>query len=946
MSLLSRYFSLSFLSFVFFHEKATAAGENPSIYNSALSGANTPEPPIGFSRTPGFYSGPFLLELSHPDPAVTVYYSLDGSLPDTSAIKYSGPVLIEARSDYENNLSMIPTSDDWMPPVGKVAKASIIRAAAFKNGSAASPVSSATYFVFPEGVEKYSLAVISLIALEDSFFCDSTGIYVNGNYSNTGREWEREVSLEFFSPDITFQQNTGVRIHGGHGRNLSQKSLRLYSRSEYGESRFNHPIFPDLPYDKYNRLILRCSGNDWSSTLFRDAAVQSIFSHLIPDTQAYRPAIVFINGEYWGIHNIRERYDKHYLERVYDLDPENVDLLTFEVQTTDEVIIKEGDAGHYNAMIEYMKSNDLSKNEHYNYIKTLMDPENFTDYQIAHIFAANIDWPGNNNDFWRLRTDAYDPVSRHGHDGRWRWLIFDTDVGFGYVSNNFVHNTLAFATEEGRTGWPNPDWATFMLRTLLTNCEFRLNFINRFADLLNSAFLPERTTEIINRMKSVLEPEISDQILRWNSPRTVEMWENKIDEMIRFAMERPSFQRNHIREHFGLGEDVTITVSAENPDHGFIRVNTLDIMPSTPGIPEEPYPWTGEYFLGVPVQIEAVPAWNYRFSHWTGTVSNDKSILTIAPDEDITLIANFVKIEELPVISYWFFGRDLPNDTPLESIEPLYDNLDNTLLAYSSSLEGYPFNPEHDYWRRASLERRNAPTEINYLQELNDDIPFDDSEMRGMQVRQPLAADGRENTMIFHLPTTGYEDIEFRFAAMDEGAAESLIIDYSITGDEPVWTDAGLEESTPALFSTYKFYLLDFSFLEEAGNNPDFRIRIRFDGANLFASNGNRVTFNNISLNGNPSATSIVQKPYPEDYEIRVFPNPAADILHIQLGSESVNVAFISLICSNGMIVAEKTFYPGGANETFLSLDGILPGIYLVNIRSDQTVATRRIVIL
>ena len=927
-------------------EKAPAASGNPLINADYLSGALSSEPPVEFSHEPGFYSDPFLLELSHPDPEAVIYYSLDGSLPGTSAIQYSGPVLIEPGSDHENYFSMIPTSVDWQPPGGKVAKATVIRAAAFRQGTAVSPVSPATYFVFPEGKDKYSLAVISLIAGEECFFCDSTGIYVNRNYRNTGREWEREVSLEFFSPGLAFRQNAGIRIHGGNnGRDLSQKSLRLYARSEYGESRFSHRIFPGIPYDQYNRLILRNSGNDWSSTLFRDAAVQAIFSHLDFDTQAYRPAVVFFNGEYWGIHNIRERYDKHYLARVYGIDPENIDLLALEAQTTDDLIVKEGDADHYNAMTGYMNSNDLSNEEHYRHIKTLIDTDNFTDYHIAQIFAANFDWPGNNNDFWRLKAGAFSPDSPHGHDGRWRWLLYDTDVGFNFTRNNYLHNTLAFATEEGKTGWPNPDRSTFMLRTLLTNDEFRVNFINRFADLLNSAFLPGRTTGIINGIKSGLEAEMEDHIQRWNSPLSFDDWESNVEEMIKFALERPSFQRDHIREYFNLGDDVSITVSVEDPAHGFIRVNTLDILPSTPGIPDDPYPWTGEYFHGVPLRIEAVPARGYRFSHWSAGDSRDESVLTITPVEDIALKAGFVKIEELPVISYWFFDTDLPNDTPLESIEPFYSRHENTLLTYTSSLEGYPFHEEHEYWRRASLERRNAPTDINYLEELNNDLPFDDSGMRGIQVRQPLASGSRENTMIFHLPTTGHEDIEFRFAAMDEGAAETLLIDYSVAADGPEWTVAGLEKSSPVILETYQYYLLDFSFLAEANNNPDFRIRIRFDGDNLFADEGNRVTFNNFSLHGEPSATSGFQEPYRDHHGIKVYPNPASDILRIEFGSETFEIAAISLVSSGGNIVAEKTIFPADGREILMSLDGIGPGIYLVNIRFGQNSVTRRVVV-
>jgi hypothetical protein len=901
--------------------------------------------PVEFSHSPGFYSSSFLLELSHPDPAAVIHYSLDGSNPGASSPIYSQPILVDDRSGYENRLSVIPTSDKWVPPGGKVAKAFIIKAVAYNNGTPVSGVRAATWFVFPEGEKKYSLAVISIITEEDCFFCDSAGIYVNRNYRNSGREWEREISLEVFSPDVNLQQNAGVRIHGGNnGRELSQKSLRLYARSEYGENRFRCRIFPDIEYSEYNRLVLRNGGNDWTSTLFRDAAIQSIVSHLNFDTQAYRPAIVFLNGEYWGIHNIRERYDRHYLARVYGVDPGDLDLLTFDPHETSEAVIREGDADHYNAMIEYLRSNDMEDPANYDHIRTLIDIDNFIDYHIAGIFAANVDWPGNNNDFWRLRSGSPGQGGRNGHDGRWRWLLYDTDVGFGYVRNNFVHNTLAQATEEGKTGWPNPDQATFVLRTLLGNDEFRLNFINRFSDLLNTTFLPERTTAVIDGIKSVLEPEISEHIQRWNSPVSFETWESNTGEMTRFARERPYYQRSHLREYFNLGEDVSITVSVDDPGHGHIRVNTADIVSSTPGVTEEPYPWTGVYFQGVPVRIEALPARGYRFSHWSGDITDDKSILTITPGEDVDIKASFVKIEELPVISYWFFGTDLPNDTPLESIEPVYSRHENSLLTYISALDGYPFNKEHENWRKASLERRNSPTAINYLPGLNDNLPIEESGMRGIQVRQPMASGNRENTIIFHLPTTGFEHVEFRFAAMDEGAAGNLVIDYSVSSGEPVWTVDGLDNVTPVLLDSYQYYLLDFSSIGEANNNAYFRIRIRFDGPEMFADAGNRVTFNNFSLHGDP-LTSTVPGPVRITDEIRMYPVPATGILNIEFGNPVHGPAHISIICTKGMTILEKTVYPLEETVATLNIEGILPGIYLVNIRQGESALSRRIVI-
>ena len=925
--------------------------DNPqNLHYTAVSTAPGKEmaEEVQLSVRAGFYREPFLLELSHPDPDAVIYYTLDGSLPDSTSTEYLSPVHIEDRSDYDNYFSAIPTADDWEPPEDRVPKGTILRAIACSPRTDCSPVTSATYFVFPEGDKKFSLPVISIIAGEEEFFSDSSGIYVNGNFLQTGREWERKASLEFFSEDPRFQQDIGVRIHGGNGRNLSQKSLRLYARSEYGENRFYHRIFPQLPYEDYNRLLLRNSGNDWSSTLFRDAAVQTIVGHLNFDTQAYRPAIVFINGEYWGIHNLRERYDKHYLARVYGIDPENLDLLTNEAQTSDTVIVKEGDAVHYNKMVHYMQNNDIADSAGYAYIKTLIDIENFIDYHIAQIFSANFDWPGNNNDYWRLRQENYDPCGQPKYDGRWRWLLYDTDVGFNFVRNNFVHNTLAFATEEGKSGWPNPDWATFLLRTLLTNDEFRTGFINRFADLLNSAFLPERTSDIISGLRSVIEPEIPGHIRRWNSPVSLEQWESNVDEMTEFALQRPGYQRDHIREYFNLDGDATITLSVENPLHGFIRINTLDILPSTPGVPQNPYPWSGTWYQGIPVRVEAVPRKGYSFSHWSGTDSSDESILNIVPEEDMYLEANFVKeVEEeiAPVISYWFFDTTLANDTPLDSIMPVFSRTENPVLTYRSSLWGYPFDEDHEFWRMASLERRNAPTDINYYPGLNNDISFEDSGMRGIQVRQPLAADGDENTLVFHLPTTGHTGIELRFAAMDECAASALLIDYSVSGGEPEWTN-GLEDGRMVIDRTYRLYHLDMSTVEEAGDNPDFKVRIRFDADDMYASEGNRVTFNNFSLHGTPAELVSTGGLTANDPEVTIYPIPARDVIRIDFSKELDYETAISIVCANGITVAEKTLHPGGDASGYFSLDNIDPGVYFVNIRYGDRIVTRRIIVL
>jgi hypothetical protein len=198
----------------------------------------------------------------------------------------------------------------------------------------------------------------------------------------------------------------------------------------------------------------------------------------------------------------------------------------------------------------------------------------------------------------------------------------------------------------------------------------------------------------------------------------------------------------------------------------------------------------------------------------------------------------------------WFFDSSTPNDLPLETIQPHFAIHENALLTYHSALTGYPFTQEHALWRKASLERRNAPTPINYPAEANKWIPYEYSDMRGLQVKQPFAASGGENTLIFKLSTKGYKEIVFRFAAKDEGAVGQLVIDYSVEKDTPVWITDGLANPDPIIGEEYQQFTFDFGEIEEVNNNGDLKIRIRFAGDDMTADDGGRVCFNNFSIDG------------------------------------------------------------------------------------------------
>ncbi|MGB4205790.1 MAG: CotH kinase family protein [Bacteroidales bacterium] len=887
-------------NYYFFDEPTPGTANTSQTFNEIL------EPPA-FSHHGGFYTEDFTLVLSHPDTAAIIVYTLDGSYPDINNLEgttytyknqypenpgdpfgdlkygsyqsflYDEAITITDRSSAPDSLTQISSTWHQIPyylPENPVFKGTVVRARALKPGALSGRVNTNTYFITDTIPERYSLPVISISIPEQELFDYENGIYVAGidydnwrtanptvsntwhtvcNFDRRGEKWEIPSHIELYetgNPLPQISQEIGIRIHGSEARRRPMKSLRLYARGKYGKSELEYKFFKNLDDNSFKRLLLRNSGQDFLSTMLRDATLHTIAKGLHFDVQEYEPAIVFINGEYWGIHNIRERFDKHYFERVYGVDPENIDFLTASE-------IKEGDTVHYRQTINYIEANGLADDVHYQYIKTRIDVDNFRDYQIANIFANNIDWPGANLEFWRLRTSGYMPNAPYGHDGRWRWMLYDMDFCFGFSSGSQEagYNMLAHATLEGGTSYPNPDWSTFLLRKFLENEEFKTGFINRFADLLNTFFKPERVNSVINKNASRIEPEIPEHLLRWSTYPDISTWRWFLSEMRNFAILRPELQRQHIREYFDIDNDVEITLDVNNPVAGYIRINTINITNETPGVDSIPYPWTGTYFNDIPIEIEAVALPGYAFSHWEGINPDTSAVVVIIPQEDLNIKAHFIKTVEPQLLYFWVFDTTLPNDYPLQEVNARYQLPGNGLISYHSALLGYPFYSGHPNWRKASMERRNAPTEINYHPEGNNGVLYPASNMRGLQIKQPFTGDAGENIMTFHLPSPGYENLILRFAAKDEGAADYLLPEYSVNSGEPAWFTTEPPYDTLILSTLYQLYEIDLRTLIPANNNPDFKLRFRFGGSDMSANQGNRVTFNNISLSGTPVQT-------------------------------------------------------------------------------------------
>jgi len=888
--------------------------------------------PLEFSHPDGFYPSPFDLSISTPDPGVTIRYTTDGSEPDETSPVFGGPFTIGTRVGDPNTISMIPTNNNpepgppyyegWQPPLGEVFKINVIRARAFHPSAPDGEVHTFTAMVDNNAFQKYSLPVFSVATHSDNLFDNETGIYVAGNHDNYFQDdWERPAHISFFDPvgNLQFKENVGIRLNGNTTRSRPRKSLRIVSRAEYGSSWINYHLFPDKEVDRFKRFILRNSGNDWDFSVFRDGLFQYLAKDFKVETQYYQPAIVFINGEYWGIHNIRDKYDDHYIQAHYGIEENELTILSD--NSVHRWGVYEGKA-HYDSMKSFIESNNMTQLSNYQQVTEMMDVESFIDFQLTHIFSKNTDWPGNNAIFWRYHRDGFAPEEGY-KDGRWRWIILDTDFGFDlpffYVpglDEGPAHNTLAFARASNGPSWPNPPWATVMLRKLFTNSEFRVQFVNRYCDLLNTTYSPEHVISSIDSLSGRIAPEMAEHISRWRRPTSVNEWEENVQGLRDFASQRASFQMQHLKSEFGLSDPVILTVDVSKPSHGFVKVNSIDIKSSTMGVSANPYPWSGEYFPNYAHQLTAIPLPGYQFSHWSGAASGSSETTSVILSGNTQVKAHFIE-SPVQVIHFWLFNNSLDNDMPLQSIDATYSLTSGATISYHSALAGYPFDSMHPSWRKASMERRNSPTPINYQPVANDGIPFEAANMRGLQIKQPFTGDGGENTLFFSTPTASFKDVKFHFAAKNEGAADDLVIDYSVDETEN-WMFAGMTTTTFPLADDYQLYTIDLSAVDAANTNEHLKIRVRFYGNAMDVDEGNRVTFNNVSMSG-VSVTSGTSDQSPETNRLTLYPNPATGNIYLAGGETYRELQIFDL---SGRLVRTAT------GSDVADISGLSPGIY------------------
>ncbi len=809
--------------------------ENWVIFSVSTPGASNnvslpSVPSPQFSHAPGYHPAPIELLLSNSLPEATITYTIDGSEPTPSSPEYLLPLELTDRTGDPEVYSLIPTNfittgiTAWHPPRQEIQKINIVRMRAFAPDHNPSPIITGSFIIGAGFHENCIYPVVSLVTAPDNLFADDIGIYVpgdnyseanpnyTGNYFQSGDEWERPVHVELFDAggSLILAQDTGMRISGNMTVTYPQKSLKLYARDEYGDDDFDCQLFPDLPYDSFKRFRVRSGGNDWALSGFRDLAVHSIVQEMGFDTQAGRPVIQFLDGEYWGFANLREEFSRFYFERRYGIPDEEIVLL-YNNGIIDDGPINSNES--YFALRDYIEQNDTSDPAVYDHINTLMDIENFIAYQTAEIYASNRDWPGNNIAFWRRNTAGYEPNTPYGHDGRWRWSFYDLDTAFQIYDRDMI----AHATEPDGPSWPNPPWSTAVLRGLLENQTFKRDLINSLADHMNSTFKPDRLNSIIDIFSDIYAPAQPNFQARWDTGNYF-AW--AVQTMRTFVLNRPAFQRQHIIDNFDLSGTVDLDLSVNDSSFGRVKVNSLLIDENLLGVldPANPYPWSGVYFQDNAITVSAIPEPGYVFSQWLETGESSSSITFVPVENAITLTAVFVVDDNPPVLVHNWHFNDLPAGT-LTSVPADFALTGTPEISYPGTGAGY-------------MDEVTG-TDIGALPEVLAGT--------GLRVRNP--ADTRE--LIIELPTSGYQDPVLRLSGWrSSSGAREVRLEYNTSSDPGLWLSQGdlfIFEETPSIISW------DFSDVTEAANNSSFRVRLLFSGEYAAGESGN-TRYDNIAL--------------------------------------------------------------------------------------------------
>ena len=506
---------------------------------------------VTFSQESGFYPNEFSLTLTSSNGS-KIYYTIDGSDPTNSNTvqEYKNPIQVKDRSDQPNIYSDYAEDDNspisvsrgtgYQKPPFLVEKGMVIRAA-IKTDSGFGKVYEKSYFVTTGQLAQYKeYTVVSLVTNPDNLFDPDKGIYVTGtqyinwknspnynpgksvwdpdnicNYFSRGSEWEREASITIFEEGrVTLEQIVGIRIKGSSTRNMQQKNFNIYARKKYGNDKIYCPsLFPNNKDINGNKII------EYTSFSLRgisdEARARDQFSiRLIKDrksqtTYNIKNSVLFLNGEFWGMYAITEKFSKEFFASHYNILKDNVIFIK-------EQDIKEGTPEEYTNLINFIdlySQKDLSDSKNYEDVSNTLDIDSLIEHYATNLYLATFDWPNHNFGLWKNNGNKIE--GNEFSDGKWRFMTYDLDYTIGKTYADFggvegyqydMFRHMDNAKREAPTN---------LFVALLKNEEFKNKFIKVFEEYSNSIMSTDKTNPLIQEFHGEVTELIGYSQSRW-----------------------------------------------------------------------------------------------------------------------------------------------------------------------------------------------------------------------------------------------------------------------------------------------------------------------------------------------------------------------------------------------------------------------------------------------
>lgn len=542
----------------------------PGQSNNGSSFAFTYLEPAVHSVESGFFSTPIQLSISHPNsPDAKVYYTLNGSDPTSNSTLYDG-----------NPIDIFYSC--------------VLKSVVMGEGILPSKLTVSSYFF---GVE-HSTPILSVIT-------DPANLYgSSGIFDHWENDWEKAAYVEYFTENSerVISQPAGMQIDGGAGgsRSHSQHSFRVeLDDGVLGDGPAHYPIIPNRPdRTKYSKFYLRNGSNQYLALPYKDACqVNCLGDETHNYFSAWRPVSVYLNGYYFGLYELREKFDTEYFKNADGADEDSIDILSQSYWYGGSLRPTEGKVEPFLEAVAKLNQLDAQDTTFCQRADSIFDLDYYLDYIIAQNFIGNTDWPYNNIKIYR--SDAT--------DFKWRFCLIDVELSLapnGWTDCYYNHFDLL--QDQG----DNHPYAGLWVRGM-NNEKFRNQFINRYADILNTSYLPDRMLDRENNFFNLTVVEMQREFARWGDANDIpgqmnSFYSNHLTLRDQLAA-RPEVIRNQIQSRYSISNQHQIHLDIQPAGAGAIHIST--IQPDT-------YPWSGIYFTGIPVPFEAIPAEGFIFSHW------------------------------------------------------------------------------------------------------------------------------------------------------------------------------------------------------------------------------------------------------------------------------------------------------------------------------------------